>query len=141
MRGTVLSVEFDRANVVTDTGKVVVVWFANVPRDEADRAYLLPHEEIELGIGNIEILSPREPIDLATYREVGRIQMVGGKRSQFAFLDREFFSGARVFLHANDLVAGSPKLEVGDLYEYALEPPLLHKTVWQAKAAAFVQAA
>ena len=101
----------------------------------------MPDEEIEFVNDKVKILSPREPVDLATYREVGRVGMVGGKRSVFAFLDREFFACTPVFLHATEQFPGNPQFAIGDLYEYGLEPPQPGKKYWRAKDAMFVQAA
>ena len=122
--------------------------FNIVPADEVGRCYLCPGEEVEydavdndaklLHAVNIRILSPREPVDIHTYREIGVIVQMG-PHGDYGFLEREFHSGnPRVYLHHKNQKPGSPRMSKGQVHEYSVEPPIEGKTTWSAKDALWI---
>jgi hypothetical protein len=125
----------------------VFVGFHNVPADEVGRKYLLAGEEIEFELvpnaargriqsaENVRILTPREPVDIHTYREAGTITQVG-PYGDYGFVKREFHcASAFAFLHYKQQMPGSPRLAVGQVYEYGVAPPAPGKNTWKAVGA------
>jgi hypothetical protein len=143
------SIQFHCAIVNCQAGRIVVN-FAAVPADEVGRCYLCGGEEVEFDLmdsgrhskvphaANIRILSPREPVDIHTYREIGVIVQMG-PHGDYGFLEREFHSGnPRVYLHHKNQKPGSPRMSKGQVHEYSVEPPIEGKTTWSAKDALWI---
>jgi cold shock CspA family protein len=120
--------------------------FDNLPFDEVGRKWLAAFEKVEFELrqdlrgrpfaADIEILSEREPVDILTFREVGKVSRVNAA-GDFAFLERSWL-GHNSFLHINNCVPDSPALEVGQYWHYGVRRPEPGNEAWLAVEAEFV---
>jgi hypothetical protein len=139
------SIQPQCAYVESQEGSILVNC-ATVPADEAGRRYLLPGDEIEFDImqdrqsrikiraTNVRVRTPREPVNLKTYRELGQVQRVG-PYGLYAWLTREFFSIPDIIRLDSKEVKAGEKFVIGDYWEYSLEPPTDGRTAFDAYAA------
>jgi cold shock CspA family protein len=144
-------VTYGYAFALAQTGEKIFVSFDVVPEDEIGRKWLAEGEEIEfdtvpstnpkkhkhLSALNLKILSPREPVNLDTYRESGYVFRVMGSGG-VAFIRRGYVS-ANVYLHHTCVRGGkSNAFQEGEWYEYSLLPPN-DKPSWRAANAVQIE--
>lgn len=135
MTGYVSEVKFGYVFISCRLGSIFCHASA-MPVDEAGRRYLMLGEKISFDLDkhngrtvavNVELLNPREPVDLDSYCEEGTVHNVRN-RGEYCFILRPF--GGVAMLHWQNVRSCKSKcqygvkFEYGQMWRYAIEPPL-----------------